>query len=87
MSSSLQAVWDDEREWSALSKQWDCDSRWKLYSSEYYLAKELHSRHGYTGRELRLAVAHAKQKKELETQQHIEWQELQNLITLEKKYQ
>lgn len=87
MSSSMQAASDDEYEWAVLSKKWDCDPRWAIYSEEYYDARYLNSKHGYTGRQLRLAVAHAKQKKELERQQNAEWKELEHLIALEKKYQ
>lgn len=87
MSSSIQAISDDEDEWGAFCKKTGADTSWKLYSSEYYNALDLHKLHGYTHRELRLAVQHEKQRKELARIQANEWQELKLLIELEKKYQ
>lgn len=87
MSSSMQAIHDDEVEWEHFCKKTGADTRWKLYSREYDHAKEQHGKHGYIGRELRLAVAHAIQRNELAVTQANEWKELKQLIELEKKYQ
>jgi hypothetical protein len=87
MSSSRQAIHDDEEDWDHFCKKTGADSRWKLYSQEYDHAKEQHNKYGYTHRELKLAVAHAIQRNELATAQANEWKELKQFIELEKKYQ
>lgn len=87
MSSSMQAIHDDEVEWEHFCKKTGADTRWKLYGAEYRHAQEQHSKHGYTGRELKLAVAHAIQRDKLAIEQANEWKELKQLIELEKKYQ
>lgn len=87
MSSSMSAIRDDENAWAAFCEKTGADSRWTLYSPEYYNALDIHKLHGYTHRELRLAVQHEKQRVELARVQLYEWQELKHLIDLEKKYQ
>jgi hypothetical protein len=88
MSSSRQAIYDDEVDWERFcEKNGIDDTRWKLYSPEYRHAYEQHNKHGYVGRELRLAVSHAIQRDQLAKTQAQEWTELKTLIELEKKYQ
>lgn len=86
MSSSTQAIYDDEADWTHFCRVNDCDSRWRLYSAEYNHARQLHAKYGYTGRELRLAVQHAIQRDNLARQQALEWQELQHMNQLLEKY-
>lgn len=63
-----------------------CGYKWGVYSREAEHAKKLHEKYGYTHRELKLAVQHAKQRDALAVQQANEWNELKQLIELEKKY-
>lgn len=86
MSSSIQAMYDDEDDWDHFCKSTGADTRWKLYSREYSHAKKQHREHGYTNRELKLAVAHAIQRDDLARAQANEWSELKQLMELEKKY-
>lgn len=86
MSSSIQAIHDDEDDWDHFCKKTGADTRWGVYSQEAGHAKRLHYAHGYTHRELRLAVQHARQRDQLSVQQENEWAELRQLMELEKKY-
>jgi hypothetical protein len=87
MSSGIQAIHDDEDDWDRFCSKNGADSRWSLYSREYRHAIEQNNKYGYTGRELRLAVAHAIQRDDLVIAQENEWKELKHLIELERKYQ
>lgn len=86
MSSGPQSCRDDEEDWYAFCKKTGADTRWGVYSQEAFHAKKLHEKHGYTHRELRLAVQHARQLDQLAMQHKNEWAELNRLIELEKKY-
>jgi len=83
----MSAIRDDVVQWEAFCSLTGADVRWKLYSREYAHARELHTKYGYTDRELRLAVQHAIQRDDLTKTQLDEWKELQHFMTLEKKYQ
>lgn len=84
MSSSRQAIYDDEIEWDAFCRETGADTRWDAYSREAEHTKKLHEKYGYTHRELKLAVQHAKQRDALAVQQANEWNELKQLIELGK---
>lgn len=86
MSSSIQAIYDDEVEWGIFCHKHDLPGNWKLYGQEYNLARELVRIKGYTGRQLKLAIRHEQELADLKKRQTAEWQELEQLLAWEDKY-
>lgn len=86
MSSIVDAIHDDRIAWEDFCKRTGADTRWSLYSDEYYHAREIYKKYAYTDRHLRLAVRHAIERDELKKKQDQEFQELEHMITMLNKY-
>lgn len=86
MGCSFKAIDEAEEDWERLQKENNLPQQWKVYGREYYHARQLHRNKGYKDRQLKLAVRHAIELENLQLRHSKEWQELEQLLTLEDKY-
>lgn len=86
MSSSMQAIRDDESDWWAFCERTGALREWRLYGPQYVCARQLHAQHGWTGERLRLAVKHTLERNDLAARQGAEWSDLERYLELQSKY-
>lgn len=87
MGSSIDSIYDDEREWSDFKiKTGIAGTPWSLYSQEYNLAKQGFYSNRYEGRRLKLYVKQEMEMFNLKEAHRKELQELQLLEGLERKF-
>jgi hypothetical protein len=87
MSSSIQAIHDDESQWAYIRRVANIpEVSWSVYSREATVAKQGYTEHVYTGKQLKLYVKQQCELNDLKQRHSAEWKELALLLDLENKY-